>query len=317
MLDAMLTLKRAIPYIRLYKGKTFVVKLGGRVLQQRDVLDALTEDITLLHQVGIRVVVVHGGGPQLDALSRRLGIEPVIVAGRRVTDESTLEMAKMVYAGSLNIDILSSLRAHQTPAVGVSGVDGNFITARRRGAKSVRPVPGAAALEIDFGHVGDIEAVNVAFVQHLLQGDLVPVVSSLASDAEGNIFNVNADTVASAIAGAVGADKLLLLTDTDGILRDVSNPASLVSYTDIDELQQLEASGALSGGMLPKVTACVNALRAGVRRTHILNGCKPGALLLEVFTNAGCGTMIVDRREREHYQHEINVSQEPASAERT
>ncbi len=302
MLDSIMTLKHAIPYIRLYKGKTFVVKVGGNILQRVDVLDSITEDITLLHQVGIRIVMVHGGGPQATEMCKKLGIEPTIVAGRRVTDAATLEVAKMVYAGSLNIDILTSLRGHQTPAVGISGVDGNLITARRRPKKMVEPTPGSPAIEVDFGFVGDIETVNPAFLDHLLNGFSIPVISSLACDDEGTLYNINADTVAQSVAVALKAEKLLVLTDIDGLLRDVKNPNSLVSYTDIEEVEQLRHKGALSGGMLPKVEACIAALKGGVRRTHLLNGTKPGALLLEVFTNAGCGTMIIDRRERETYQ---------------
>lgn len=302
MIDSIVTLKRAIPYIRLYKGKTFVVKVGGNILQSVDVLDSLTEDLTLLHQVGIRIVLVHGGGPQATAMCKKLGIEPQIVAGRRVTDEAVLEVAKMVYAGALNIDILTSLRGHQTPAVGISGVDGCLISARKRPKKQVEAEPGSPPVEVDFGFVGDITGVNSAFLEHLLNGNTVPVISSLACDDEGTLLNINADTVADALARALKAEKLMVLTDVDGILRSVKNPHSLISYTDVEEIEQLRASGALSGGMLPKVDACVSALKGGVRRTHILNGTRPGALLLEVFTNAGCGTMIVDKRERETYQ---------------
>jgi acetylglutamate kinase len=302
MTDTPIMLKQAIPYIRLYKGKVFVVKVGGRVVGRRDMLDALVEDVSLLQQVGIRVVLVHGGGNQATELARKLGLEPSFVAGRRITDAQMLEVAKMTYAGTLNIDILSSFRAHHTPAVGVSGVDGGLITARRRPKKAMETTPGADPVEVDFGFVGDIESVDPKMLLNLLDAGMTPVVSCLGCDAEGMILNINADSISEAIARALKAEKLIIATDTEGLLRDVGNPSSLVSYTDIEEIEAFKREGRLSGGMLPKADACVRALQGGVRRTHIINGLKPGALLREVFTNAGCGTMIVERRERQAYQ---------------
>lgn len=302
MTDSPIMLKQAIPYIRLYKGKVFVVKVGGRIVGRRDMLDALIEDVCLLQQVGIRVVLVHGGGPQATEMSKKLGLEPEIIAGRRVTDAKTLEVAKMVYAGSLNIDILSSCRAHHTPAVGISGVDGGLITAKKRPKGPIAPAPGAEPIEVDFGFVGDIEKVNPRVILQLLDGGMTPVVSCLGSDAEGTILNINADSVAQAIAQSLSAEKLVIVTDTEGLLKDVANPGSLVSYADVEEIEGFKRSGALTGGMLPKVDACVKALKGGVKRTHIINGTKPGALLREIFTNAGCGTMIVEKRERQSYQ---------------
>lgn len=291
MTDSPLMLKQTIPYIRLYKGKVFVVKVGGRVVARRELLDALVEDVCLLQQVGIRVVLVHGGGSQATDLSKRLGLEPQLVDGRRVTDAQTLEVAKMVYGGTLNIDILATFRAHETPAVGVSGVDAGLVVAKKRAAGTV-----------DYGYVGDIESVDPKVLTTLLDAGMTPVVACLGADAEGGVLNINADSVAEAIARALKAEKLVVVTDTEGLLKDVGNPASLVSYTDLDEVEEFKKAGRLSGGMLPKVEACARALKGGVRRTHIINGLKPGALLREVFTNAGCGTMIVERRERQAYQ---------------
>ncbi|MBI4371533.1 MAG: acetylglutamate kinase [Elusimicrobia bacterium] len=313
MTDAPITLKQAVPYIRLYKGKTFVVKAGGRVVGRRDALDALVEDVCLLRQVGIRVVLVHGGGGQATELSNRLGLKTQIVAGRRVTDAPTLEVAKMVYGGALNVDILASFRAHHTPAVGVSGVDGGLVTARRRPKQSVEPAPGAAPVEVDFGLVGDIESVDPGVLTGLLDAGTTPVVACLACDPEGQVLNVNADSLAEAIARALGAEKLVLATDVEGLLQDASDPSSLVSYADVEEVEALRRSGRLNGGMLPKAEACLRALRGGVRRTHIINGLKPGALLRETFTNAGCGTMIVERRERQAYQR-AELAAEPGAA---
>ncbi|MBI4349193.1 MAG: acetylglutamate kinase [Elusimicrobia bacterium] len=299
MSDVIGALKQAIPYVRLYKEKVFVVKVGGRVLQKRDTLEALVEEVCLLHQVGVEIVLVHGGGPQATELSKRLGLEPQIVAGRRVTDAQTLEVAKMVYAGSLSVDLLSAFRAHETRAVGLSGVDGKLLTAKRRHKKLIEPFPGAPKVEVDFGFVGDIESVDPQVLWHILKGDAVPVISPLACDEQGTVFNVNADSIAEAVARALKAEKLIVMTDVDGILKDPKDPFSLVSYADVSEVEALKAEGRLSGGMLPKVDGVIAAIKGGVRRAHIINGTRPGALLTEIFTNAGCGTMIVAKKDVE------------------
>jgi acetylglutamate kinase len=315
MTDTPIMLKQAIPYIRMYKGKVFVVKVGGRVVGKREMLDALVEDVSLLQQVGIRVVLVHGGGNQATELAKKLGLEPEFVAGRRITDAQMLEVAKMTYAGTLNIDILSSFRAHHTPAVGVSGVDGGLITAVKRPKRSMEKNPGEAPVEVDFGFVGDIESVDPKMLINLLDAGMTPVISSLGCDPDGVILNINADSIAEAIARALKAEKLVIVTDTEGLLQDVGNPSSLVSYTDVEEVEAFKKAGRLTGGMLPKADACVKALQGGVRRTHIINGLKPGALLREVFTNAGCGTMIVEKRERQAYQQvELAPAAESAAA---
>jgi acetylglutamate kinase len=267
----------------MYKGKTFVVKVGGRVLQKKEALDALLEDISLLHQVGIRIVFVHGGGAQATEMSKKLGLETKMVNGRRVTDAQTLEVAKMVYAGTLSVDILSAFRQHGTPAAGLSGVDAGLITARKR---SPHPV--------DYGFVGDVESVNPSILENLLTGGTVPVVASLASDAAGQVLNMNADTVARCIAVAMKAEKLLILTDVDGVMKDPMDPSTLISSLEPSQIPNYD----ISGGMLPKVDACLSALKGGVRRAHILNGMKAGALLTEIFTNAGCGTMIAPSEEK-------------------
>lgn len=314
MTDTPIMLKQAIPYIRMYKGKVFVVKVGGRVVGKRETLDALVEDVSLLQQVGIRVVLVHGGGNQATELAKKLGLEPEFVAGRRITDAQMLEVAKMTYAGTLNIDILSSFRAHHTPAVGVSGVDGGLITAVKRPKRLMEKNPGEAPAEVDFGFVGDIEAVDPKMLINLLDAGMTPVISCLGCDPEGVILNINADSIAEAIARALKAEKLVIVTDTEGLLKDVGNPSSLVSYTDVEEVEAFKKAGRLTGGMLPKADACVKALQGGVRRTHIINGLKPGALLREVFTNAGCGTMIVEKRERQAYQQVELAPTETAAA---
>lgn len=293
-------LKGALRYVRAYRDHVFVVKLGGEVLKDHHALDGVAGQVSLLHFLGIRIVVVHGGGPQASALSRRLGVEPTIVAGRRVTDDQALEVAKMVYAGTLNTEVLSALRAHQLQAVGLSGVDAELITARRRPPVSVVNDAGQT-VEVDYGHVGDIDRVDPRVLTTLMEARFVPVVASLAGDNEGHVYNVNADTVAESIAIALRAQKLVYLTSVPGVLRDPRNPSSLVTFADPDDLAELKASGALTGGMRPKVEACIRAATGGVERTHIIDGRAPDSLLLEVFTGAGYGTMIVGRKEKATY----------------
>jgi acetylglutamate kinase len=293
-------LKGALRYVRAYRDNVFVVKLGGDVLADAEALDRVAQQLGLLSSLGIRVVVVHGGGPQATALSRRLGHEPSMVAGRRVTDETALDVAKMVYSGSLNVNLLASLRAHEVQGVGLSGVDADLLTARRR--PPVRVVDDAGvSREVDYGHVGDIERVDPRVLITLLEARFTPVVASLAGDSDGHVYNVNADTVAESLAVALKAQKLIFLTGAPGVLRDRNDPSTLVTFADPDDLAALMSSGALAGGMRPKVEACIRAATGGVERTHIIDGRLPDSLLLEVFTGAGCGTMIVGRKEKATY----------------
>jgi acetylglutamate kinase len=300
-LDPSITgLKGALRYVRAYRDQVFVVKLGGEVLQDPDVLDQVATQLALLHSLSIRIVVVHGGGPQASALARRLGQEPVMVAGRRVTDDAALEVTKMVYAGLLNTDLVSALREHRVQPVGLSGVDADLLTAHRRPPVEVVDDDGKSR-KIDFGHVGDLDRVDARVLTTLMDARFVPVVASLAGDDDGNVYNVNADTVAEAIATALHAQKLIYLTGAPGVLRDRNDPSTLVTFADPDDLAELMQSGALTGGMRPKVEACIRAATGGVERTHIVDGRHPDALLLEVFTGSGCGTMIVGRKEKATY----------------
>jgi len=293
-------LKGALRYVRAYRDHVFVIKLGGDVLADAEALDRVAAQLGLLSSLSIRVVVVHGGGPQASALLRRLGTEPVMIAGRRVTDDAALEVAKMVYAGVLNVNLLAALREHEVQAVGLSGVDADLITARRRPLVNVVDDAGVTR-EVDFGHVGDIDRVDARVLATLLDGRFVPVVASLAGDADGNVYNVNADTVAESLAVALKAQKLIFLTGAPGVLRDRTDPSTLVTFADPDDLEGLMASGSLAGGMRPKVEACIRAATGGVERTHIIDGRAPDSILLEVFTGAGCGTMIVGRKEKATY----------------
>lgn len=296
-------LKEALDYTRLYREQVFVVKLGGEVVASAEALAGVAVQIALLESLSIRVVVVHGGGPQASELSRRLGIEPEVVAGRRVTTPEVLEVAKMVYAGRINVDVLAALRAHGVPAVGLSGIDAGLVTTRRRPPVTVRGDDGGERL-VDFGEVGDVEAVDPTLLELLLPRGYVPVVASLAADREGRPLNINADTLAEALARGLGAKKLIYLTGAPGLLRDAADPSSLVAFAGPAELQEMLASGAVKGGMRPKVEACLRAVAGGVRRTHIIDGRAADALLIEVFTGSGSGTMIVAEPERRDYLEE-------------
>jgi len=293
-------LKGALRYVRAYRDQAFVVKLGGDVMKDQVALDHVAGQLALLHSLGIRLVVVHGGGPQASELQERLGQKPQMVAGRRVTDDAALEAVKMTFAGILNTDLVAALREHEIQAVGLTGVDGDLLTARRR--PPVRVVDDAGVERtVDYGNVGDVAGVDPRVVSTLLDGRFVPVIASLAGDGDGNIYNVNADTVAESIAVALRAMKLIFLTAVPGVLRDRNDPATLVTFADPDDLTGLIASGALAGGMRPKVEACIRAATGGVERTHIIDGRLPDALLLEVFTGAGVGSMIVGRKEKATY----------------
>jgi acetylglutamate kinase len=293
-------LKGALRYVRAYRDHSFVVKLGGDVISDVEALDHVAGQLGLLHSLGIRIVVVHGGGPQASALLRRLGHEPQLVAGRRVTDAAALEVAKLVYPGLLSTELLSALRSHQVQGVGVSGVDADLITAHRRPPVSVTADDGTTRM-VDYGHVGDIDSVDPRVLLTLLEARFVPVVASLAGDGEGNVYNVNADTVAETLAIALKAEKLIFLTGAPGVLRDRNDPSSLVAFADPDDLAELLKSGRIEGGMRPKVEACIRAATGGVERTHIIDGRLHDSLLLEVFTGSGAGTMIVGRKEKATY----------------
>ncbi len=284
-------LRAAVPYLQLFKGATFVVKLGGAVLADAHAVAGFADQVALLHQVGINQVIVHGGGPQASALAKRLGIPVQQVGGRRVTCEATLEVAKMVFAGTLNTDLLAVLQRNRVPGVGVSGVDAGLIRASRRGALTVEDPDSGGTLQVDLGLVGAIQQVNPGLLRHLIAGGYVPVVSALAGGDDGQVYNVNADTIAARLAVALAAEKLLLLTSVSGVLRDIADRTSLVSHMDREQLQQLLA-GAVSGGMKAKLEACCEALDGGVPRTHIISGLERDRILTEIFTNEGCGTLI-------------------------
>jgi acetylglutamate kinase len=286
---AIRALKNAAPYIRMYKGKTFVVKAGGGVFADLESTRVLIEQIAILHYFGVRVVFVHGGGPQLTELSTALGVPTRMVEGRRVTDQKSIDVSAMVLNGLINTRILGICRDLDIEAVGISGVDASLVRAHRR-----PPVRIASSGEmVDYGFVGDIDAVDPAAVRKLLDNGLMPVVSPLSADDNGVLLNINADTVAAALGAALGAEKLVLCTGAPGILGDVSDPRSLISYLDLQGLKRLREEGRIADGMLPKAKAIEDAIRGGVRRVHVVSYSAPEGILGEVFTNEGTGTLIV------------------------
>jgi acetylglutamate kinase len=286
-------LREALPYIQRFKGQTFVVKLSGKVTENQENLISIAEELALLHQVGIRICVVHGGGKQLSELAKQLGVEQTIIEGRRVTDDATLDMAKMIFAGKINTDILAALRNRGIEAVGLSGVDGNIVHAERRPPKEILNRETGVRDKVDFGHVGDVVQINARLLTVLLDHGYLPVISSLGADAEGMVFNINADTIAAEIAVQLRAEKLILLSDVDGIYLTAGNPATKLSRLTATEAGELISSGAASGGMIPKLQSIVVLLERGVHSAHIISGTKRNALLSEIFTDKGTGTMIV------------------------
>jgi acetylglutamate kinase len=281
-------LRGAAPYIHMYKGKVFVIKAGGGAFRDATTMRTFIEQVAILHHLGIRVVLVHGGGPQLDELTAKLGVPTRMVQGRRVTDAEAIDATSMVLNGLINTRLLALCRGFGISALGLSGVDGGLVTAHRRA-----PVTLASGEVVDYGMVGDIDAVDATVITRLLDAGFLPVVSPLSADATGQLLNINSDTVAAAIGGALVAEKLILCTGAPGILERLDDPRSLISYTDVAGLRRLREERALSDGMLPKSSAIESAIRGGVRRVHVISYAAPDALLAEVFTNEGTGTLVV------------------------
>jgi acetylglutamate kinase len=285
---AVRALRGAAPYIRMYKGKVFVIKASGGAFGDAAATRTLIEQVAILHQVGIRVVLVHGGGPQLTQVQESLGLTPRLVAGRRVTDGKSMEVTSMVLNGLINTQILGMCRELDIAAVGVSGVDAGLVRAHKR------PPVNVEGQMVDYGFVGDIDLIDVKVLQQLLDDGLMPVVSPVSADDKGQLLNINADTVAAGIGAGLKAEKLMLCTGAPGILERVEDPRSIVSYTDLAGLARLRAQGSLKEGMLPKAKAIEDAIRGGVRRVHVTSYKSPDSILGEVFTNEGTGTLIVE-----------------------
>ncbi|MUG99938.1 acetylglutamate kinase [Scytonema sp. UIC 10036] len=273
-------LSEALPYIQQFIGRTIVVKYGGAAMKDSNLKDKVIRDIVFLSCVGLRPILVHGGGPEINSWLDKLGIEPQFRNGLRVTDAPTMDVVEMVLVGRVNKEIVALINQAGGSAVGLCGKDGNLIKARPQGDEGI-------------GFVGEVNNVNIKILETLVNNGYIPVVSSVAADEIGQPYNINADTVAGEIAAALGAEKLILLTDTRGILKDYKDPSTLIPQVDIQEARELIATGVVSGGMIPKVNCCVRSLAQGVKAAHIIDGRIPHSLLLEIFTDVGIGTMIV------------------------
>lgn len=271
-------LTQALPYIRQYNGKIVVVKYGGNAMVSEELRQQVMEDIVLLWLVGVRVVLVHGGGPEISDMMNRLGKEPKFVDGLRVTDQETVDIVQMVLAGKVNKTLVKLLEVKGGKAMGISGMDGRLIEAKRKRA--------------ELGFVGSITKVNIEPVMDLLEKGYIPVVSTLGCDEEGNTYNINGDTAAAYIAGALGAERLIMMTDIAGVLRDKDDPKTLIPELSIAEAIQLFEDKVIAGGMIPKVECCIDAIHRGVERVIIMDGRVPHSILMEILTNEGAGTMV-------------------------
>lgn len=269
---------QALPYIQKYHNKIIVIKYGGNAMVSEELKLQVMEDIVLLSLIGVKPVLVHGGGPEISEMLKKVGKESKFVDGLRVTDKETAEIVQMVLAGKINKQLVNLLGEHGGSAIGISGIDAHLIEAEVKDER--------------LGFVGEITKVNVKPILDLLENDYIPVVSTVGCDNEGNAYNINADTAASFIAGAMGAERLITMTDIPGILRDTSDPDSLIKCVDINEAKELFETGIISGGMIPKVQCCIDAIEMGVKKVTILDGRVPHAILLEMLTNEGAGTMV-------------------------
>ncbi len=275
-------LVEALPYIRKYTGKVIVIKYGGNAMINEELKQQVMEDLVLLHLVGIKVVLVHGGGPEITQTLQKIGKEAVFVDGLRVTDQETVDVVQMVLAGKINKTLVKLLESKGGKAMGISGIDGHMIQCKVKDPK--------------YGFVGDITEVNVQPVLDLLEKDYIPVVSTIGCDMQGDTFNINADTAASHIAGTLQAERLITMTDITGIMMDPKDPESLIPCIDLQDARNLFDSGVISGGMIPKVECCIDAIQYGVKKVTILDGRVPHAILMELLTDEGAGTMVVSNK---------------------
>lgn len=278
-------LTAALPYFQKYYGKVVVIKYGGNAMISGELKQAVMSDIVLLSLVGVKVVLVHGGGPEITGMLKRLGIESRFVNGLRYTDAATAEVVQMVLAGKTNKDLVSLISACGGKAIGLCGIDGHMLHVKKLES------------DVDLGFVGDIEKVDTAPIYNALDHGYIPVIASVGADDAGNVYNINADTAAASIAGAMKAENILLMTDVRGLLRDVNDVESLIAEVEISEVESLIAQGVVSGGMIPKVRCCANAVESGVKRAVMIDGCIPHSILLEIFSDEGIGTMFYKKQE--------------------
>ena len=283
----------AIPYIRTYFGKTFVIKYGGNAMVNQDLKHAVMQDVVLLKFLGVNPVLIHGGGPEITQMLKRVGKKSEFIQGLRVTDIETMEIVQMVLVGKLNKEIVSKLNLLGGKAVGLSGQDANLLVAK----KTVPTMPEDYQGEIpDIGFVGEVTQINTAILEELIASNYIPVISSIGVGEDGVSYNINADTAAGELAAALKAEKLVMLTDVEGIFEDYQDKSSLISALKVDQAHQMIGQGKIEGGMIPKVQACITAIQAGVNRTHIIDGRQLHSMLLEILTDQGIGTMVVNER---------------------
>ena len=273
-------LTQALPYIKKYVGKIVVVKYGGNAMISEALREQVMEDITLLSLIGVKVVLVHGGGPEISSLMQKLGIQPTFVDGLRVTDKDTVDVVQMVLAGKINKTLVRYLEAKGGKAMGISGIDGKLIVAKKKDDK--------------LGYVGEIEKINIKPIFDLLEKGYIPVVSTVATGEDGETYNINGDTAAAYLAGALSAKRLIMMTDISGVLRDKDDPSTLIPEIRLSEAEDLKKSGVISGGMIPKVECCLTAIEKGVKRAIIMDGRVPHSILMELLTDEGSGTMFVE-----------------------
>lgn len=271
----------ALPYIQRYNGKIVVIKYGGNAMTNEDLKDAVMSDIVLLSLVGVRVVLVHGGGPEINDMLKKVGIESKFINGLRYTDEATVDIVKMVLAGKVNKELVSHLIQHGGRALGLCGIDGSMISAKKLEG------------DVDLGFVGEITGVNTRVILDALDNGYVPVISTVACGEDGQVYNINADTVASRIAAELGAENFILMTDIAGLLRDKDDPDTLIPTVQVSEVPFMKRQGIISGGMIPKIDCCVEAVRRGVKKTCIIDGRIPHSILIELLSNEGIGTQFV------------------------
>lgn len=275
-------LVEALPYIRQYSNKILVIKYGGNAMINEELKQQVMEDVVLLHLIGVKVVLVHGGGPEITEMLQKIGKQAQFVDGLRVTDEETADVVQMVLAGKINKTLVKLLESKGGKAMGISGIDGHMIDCSVKDAR--------------LGYVGEIEQINVQPVLDLLEKGYIPVISTVGSDMQGHTYNINADTAAASIAGALGAARLITMTDITGIMRNPADPNSLIPCVDLQDAQALREQGIISGGMIPKVQCCIDAISKGVEKVIILDGRVPHAVLMELLTNEGAGTMVVKEK---------------------
>jgi acetylglutamate kinase len=278
-------LLESLPYIKEYYDRIVVVKIGGSMVEDDSIIQSALNDLILMKYVGIKVVLIHGGGKQINELAKIKGIKPQFIDGLRVTDKDSIEIVKMVLIGNINTKIVSLLNMHGNLAIGISGNDGSFIKCHKKEYKK-------DGKSVDLGFVGEIEKINAGFINNILDKSYIPVIATLGVDDKGNIYNINADTCAAKIAISLNAKKMILLTDVDGIMESTKSGDKLISKLTVNQCLDMIKSGKIKSGMIPKVMACIDSLKSGAERTHILNGTKKHSILVEIFTDKGIGTMI-------------------------